>query len=385
MALTATDLFNDASTRLTLDPTTHRVVGVGPDQVNSIVSDLQGVQQQLSAADPAINNLSDLHTHVIINQLNEEIASVQNANSPTGTPILGTDLGQFVGRSIDDIHRDIIDIAQADTGVQALFNPTPLTAPNPPSTPFQDNADQTAFLTKFIQDSNHLGQEAVKIADKGFHGDIGNLTHQIQTFENNANSFDQSQGGLYSARFWNELRSDGTAGTASNALIEGLQNHNAGEVKVAAQQLSMNASDVAGNNLMADGNTYDAVVAAAQAGKGNNGNGQANNGNGQGQNQGNGNGQGNDNAQGNGNGHQMGHGHQNATPVADAGGNGGDAGQAGTGGGHGHQHAAGATAAQGAGGAADTVGAVAHDGGAAAGVDTQSAFNAHHVDHHMWG
>ena len=86
----------------------------------------------------------------------------------------------------------------------------------------------------------------------------------IQTFETNANSFDQSQGGLYSARFWNELRSDGTAGTAANALIDGLQTHNAGEVNAAAQQLAANASDVAGNNLKADGGSYADVVAAAQ-------------------------------------------------------------------------------------------------------------------------
>jgi hypothetical protein len=50
MPLTATDLFNDATTR--------EIGGVGPDQVNLIVSDLIGVQQMLSAADPQINNLS---------------------------------------------------------------------------------------------------------------------------------------------------------------------------------------------------------------------------------------------------------------------------------------------------------------------------------------
>src|SRR5213079_3424385 len=116
MALTATDLFNDATTR--------EIGGVGPDQVNLIVSDLVGVQQMLSAASPQINNLSDLHTHIIINQLNEEIASVQGTTSPNGTLILGTNLGEFVGRSINDIHRDIIDIAQGDDGVQVIFNPT---------------------------------------------------------------------------------------------------------------------------------------------------------------------------------------------------------------------------------------------------------------------
>jgi hypothetical protein len=257
MALTITDLFNDATTR--------EIGGVGPDQVNLIVSDLIGVQQGLNAAFPQITDLTSLHAHVIANQLNEEIATVENANSPTGTPILGTNLGQYVGRAINDIHRDIIDIAQADPGLQAVFNPTPLPALNTPPAPFHDDATQTAFLTQFIQDSNHLGQAAVTIENNGFNGDIAGLVQQLQTFEQNANAFDQSQGGLWSARFWNELRADGTAGTAANALIDGLQTHNAGEVNAAAQQLAMNASDVAGNNLMADGGSYSDVIAAAQA------------------------------------------------------------------------------------------------------------------------
>ena len=255
--LTATDLFNDATTR--------EIGGVGPDQVNLIVSDLIGVQQMLSAADPAINNLTDLHTHIIINQLNEEIASIENVNSPTSTLVLGTNLGQFVGRAINDIHRDIIDIAQGDAGVQALFNPTPLPALNAAPAPFHDGADQTATLTQFIQDSNHLGQAAITIENNGFTGDIAGLVQKIQAFETNANAFDQSQGGLFSARFWNELRADGTAGTAANALIEGLQTHNAGEVNAAAEQLAANSGDVGTNNLMADGGTYAAVAAAAQA------------------------------------------------------------------------------------------------------------------------
>src|SRR6266513_705207 len=257
MALTATDLFNDATTR--------EIGGVGPDQVNLIVSDLIGVQQMLTAADPQINNLTDLHTHVIINQLNEEIASVENANSPTGTLVLGTDLGQFVGRAINDIHRDIIDIAQGDAGVQALFNPTPLPALNTAPAPFHDSADQTAFVTQWIQDSNHLGQMAQTIANNGFTGDIAGLVQQLQTFNNNSNAFDMSQGGLFSARFWNEFRTDGTSGTAATALIDGLQTQNAGEVAAAVEQLATNSADVGTNNLMADGGSYAAVVAAAQA------------------------------------------------------------------------------------------------------------------------
>ena len=254
MALTATDLFNDATTRM--------VGGIGPDQVDKIVADLTAVQQMLGAASPH-NDLSNLHTQIIVNQLNEEIASVQGLTS--GTPILDTNLGQYVGRSINDIHRDIIDIAQGDVGVRAIFNPTPLPDLATPPAPFQDDTIQTTFLTQFILDSSHLGQMATTIANDHFNGDIAGLVQQIETFAANASAFDQSQGELYSARFWNELRSDGTAGTAANALIEGLQTHNAGQVSAAAEQLATNAADLASNNLKADHTTYDDVVAVAEA------------------------------------------------------------------------------------------------------------------------
>jgi hypothetical protein len=136
---------------------------------------------------------------------------------------------------------------------------------NTPAAPFHDNAAQTTFITQWIQDSNHLGQMATTIENNGFQGDIAGLVQQIQTYANNSNAFDQSQGGLWSARFWNEFRSDGTSGTAASALIEGLQTHNAGEVNAAVEQLAANSADVGSNNLMADGGSYASVVAAAQA------------------------------------------------------------------------------------------------------------------------
>src|SRR5207237_10090595 len=105
---------------------------------------------------------------------------------------LGTDLGQFVGRSINDIHRDIIDIAQGDPGVQALFNPTPLPALNTPAAPFHDSADQTTFITQSIQDSNHLGQMATPLENNGCTGDVAGLVQQIQTYATNSNPFDQA-------------------------------------------------------------------------------------------------------------------------------------------------------------------------------------------------
>src|SRR5499433_3867441 len=178
MPLTISELFDDATTR--------EIGGVSPDQVNTIVSDLVGVQQGLNQAFPQVTDLTSLHAQIISNQLSEEIASIENAASPAGTPILGTDLGQYVGRAINDIHRDIIDIAQGDAGVQAIFNPTPLPALNTPAAPFHDNADQTTFVTQWIQDSNHLGQAAITIENNDFGGDIAGLVAQIQAFENSA-------------------------------------------------------------------------------------------------------------------------------------------------------------------------------------------------------
>jgi len=150
--------------------TTREIGGVGPDQVNLIVSDLIGVQQMLQAAVPTINNLSDLHTQVIINQLNEEIASIENANSPTGTWYWEQISDNLSGvRSTISIGTSSISL-KANAGVQALFNPTPLPALNSAPAPFHDSADQTAFVTQWIQDSNHLGQMAQTIANNGFPG-----------------------------------------------------------------------------------------------------------------------------------------------------------------------------------------------------------------------
>jgi hypothetical protein len=106
---------------------------------------------------------------------------------------------------------------------------------------------------------------ATTIENNGFTGDIAGLVAQIQTYATNSNAFDQAQGGLWSARFWNEFRNDGTSGTAATALIDGLQTHNAGEVNAAVEQLAANSGDVGTNNVMADGGSYAAVVAAAQA------------------------------------------------------------------------------------------------------------------------
>ena len=239
MALTAADFFNDATTRM--------VGGIGPDQQDLVISDLVGTQMALKAAFPAINNLTDLHAKIIEGQIDAEVAYILN-------PVFQ---GTFTTRELNDIHRDIIDIAQADAGIQAVFNPTPLPAVNIPTTPFHDSAAQAAFLNQFIADSNSLGTAALN-TNTHDQAAVNALVGQITTFANNANNFvhDQAQFGLYAARFINELGDRGTAGTSVNALIDGLQTGNQGEILAAAQQLSMNAADVAGNNRADNGDPF---------------------------------------------------------------------------------------------------------------------------------
>jgi len=150
--------------------------------------------------------------------------------------------------------------------VQALLNPTPLPALNTPPAPFHDSADQTAFVTQWIQDSNHLGQMAQTIANNGFTGDIAGLVQQLQTFNTNSNAFDMSQGGLFSARFWNEFRTDGTFGHRGDRADRWFADPECRwKSPQRSSSLQPHSADVGTNNLMADGGSYAAVVAAAQA------------------------------------------------------------------------------------------------------------------------
>ncbi|MEI5617079.1 hypothetical protein WB403_49170, partial [Streptomyces brasiliscabiei] len=70
-------------------------------------------------------------------------------------------------------------------------------------------------------------------------------------------NFDQSQGGIFEARFDNELaRGSSTLGAEVAAMIKGLKTGNAALVAAAADEMHANAADVGGNNIAANGATY---------------------------------------------------------------------------------------------------------------------------------
>lgn len=237
------NIFNDATTRL--------VGGVTHGNAHAILSDLQSVQtglEHLITTQPnAFQGETAIHAQNIVDQLNLEIAAVKS---------IGSD--PYAAKYINDVHRDLLDIIHADGNLTALatqhgangFAAVPgLLAP---PAQFQGNAQQTAFMTQFVADSQSLGTRAVDLIHSGAapgSAAVAQLIHDVQAFDTNANQFTLAQGGLYSARFNNEFALDGVNGTASRALIAGLQTGNATEVQAAANVLAANAADVSGNML----------------------------------------------------------------------------------------------------------------------------------------
>jgi hypothetical protein len=236
-------VFNDATTKL--------VGGVTENNSDAVLKDLQVVQsslEQLITKHPdQFQGEAAIHAQNIVDQIGLETQAIQS---------IGTD--PYAAKYINDVQRDLIDIVQGDDQLAALatshgkngFAPVPdLLAP---PAPFQGNAEQTAFMKQFVVDANDLGARAVTLAAQGVAPnapETQQLVEDISAFVTNANTFTLEQGGLYSARFNNEFALEGVNGTASRALIHGLQNGDANEINAAANVLAANAGDVAGNML----------------------------------------------------------------------------------------------------------------------------------------
>lgn len=246
-------IFNDATTRME--------GGVTVNNQDRILADLHAVQTNLAnliqQQPDLFTGVTAIHAQNIVDQINLETQAIHS---------LGTD--PYAAKYINDVQRDLIDIVQGDTKLAALATangghgfaavPTPLAAP----APFVASQAQTEFMQKYVADAASLGQQAIALEKAGAapnSAEAVQLVHDIQSFESNINAFTVAQGGLYSARFNNEFSQFGVNGTASNALIHGLQTGSATEVQAASDVLAANAADVAGN-MLAFGQTPAAKV-----------------------------------------------------------------------------------------------------------------------------
>jgi len=179
---------------------------------------------------------------VIINQLNEEIAIRREArrNSPTGTAGIRNGISDNSLGVRDQMISigTLIDIAQGDAGVQGAVQPDALSRPlTPPLRPVHDRCrpnglcysmdpGQVTILGRWRRRSRIMASRVTLLA----------VCSKIQTFNTNSNAFDMSQGGLFAARFWNEI-SDRMARRAPRrpALDRGCRRRMPGEVAAAGR------------------------------------------------------------------------------------------------------------------------------------------------------
>ncbi|MBR1274356.1 hypothetical protein [Bradyrhizobium sp. AUGA SZCCT0283] len=241
-------IFNDAASLI--------LGGVNADNKTQITDDINAVITDMEALitdNPLLfGGLTGVHADAIVRQLELELTYVNQAG-----------VSPDAGRASNDNILDIIDIVQGDTNLANMasqggingFSPFP-DALNP--TPkYIDNEAQTNFWANFIAQSNSLGKQAMDLVGSGDTQAIATLIADLRTFEKNVTDFDAAQGGIFEARFDNELLgATSTLGAEVDAMIKGLQTGNAALVAAAADQMHANSADVGGNNIPVTGGTY---------------------------------------------------------------------------------------------------------------------------------
>jgi len=240
-------IFNDAANRI--------LGGVNADNKQIITDDMNavinGLHDLIQAQPSLFGGLSGIHADTVMRQAQLELTYINQAG-----------ISPDAGRASNDNILDMIDIIQGDANLANMASqggvsgfavfPDALT----PAPRYQDNEAQSNFWANFIADGNSLGQKAIELVGSGDAAAIQSLITQLQTFEKNASDFDLAQGGIFEARFDNELTPSSTLGAEVDAMIKGLTTGNVALVSAAAQVIHDNAADVGGNNIPVTGGTF---------------------------------------------------------------------------------------------------------------------------------
>jgi hypothetical protein len=243
-------IFNDAASRILGGVNEHNA-GIITNDVNAMITDLQG----LMANNPLqFGGLTGVHAETIVRQLELELTYIKQAG-----------VSPDAGRASNDNMLDIIDIVQGDTNLANMANQggisgfTPLPDSLNPTPKYMDNDAQTNFWANFIAQSNTLGQRAMDVVAGHDPQAVTALISDLQAFQKSVTNFDAGQGGIFEARFDNELLGNtSTLGAEVSKMIQGLQTGNATLVAAAADEMHANAADVSGNNVPVTGGTYNA-------------------------------------------------------------------------------------------------------------------------------
>jgi hypothetical protein len=241
-------IFNDAANRI--------LGGVNADNAGTITNDVNAVitdMQALIHTNPTLfGGLTGIHADTVIRQLQLENTYINQAG-----------ISPDAGRASNDNILDIIDIVQGDTNLANMANQGGVSGFSPfpdfahPTPKYMDNDAQTSFWANFMAQSNSLGQQAEAAVAANDPQAISSLITQLHNFQTSATNFDSAQGGIFEARFDNELLGQtSTLGAEVSAMVTGLQTGNAALVAAAADEMHANAADVSGNNVPVNGGTY---------------------------------------------------------------------------------------------------------------------------------
>jgi hypothetical protein len=253
--------------------------GLAAAQGNTAAEHALAVAEGIS--DSAAQALTGVHLQTAINQIELQINDFNHtfATNPN-----------VAARATNDNLLDIIDIVQNDPALAASAGNPTATAANfaagtfVPShdggfasqagylhgtiTHFQDNQAQTDFWSAFIAGANNINNALTAEANGTAHLDsagLNALIQQVQGYQELGASFDGAQGGIFGARFDNELLG-GTlkadTSTALQALHDILNNGGTVSAADAAKLIAAgdgyvgDAADVSGNNTPNGGGSY---------------------------------------------------------------------------------------------------------------------------------
>jgi trimeric autotransporter adhesin len=213
---------------------------------------------------------STLHLQTMLDQVNLQIDKFD--------PLYQTSV-DIAARSTNDNLLDIIDIVQGDANlnINAGGNGTPGHVGGFSEMPsyltgtiqhYQDNQAQTNFWAEFVAEANTINNDLATVTGSGTPstGSIASLIAEIQNYHDFTVNFDHSRGGIFGARFDNELLL-GTVSADTKAAVAGLTGIMNGDTgaALAADQAQItaagagfvaNAGDVSGNNTPIGGGNY---------------------------------------------------------------------------------------------------------------------------------
>ncbi|MGA9949379.1 MAG: hypothetical protein WBQ24_14095, partial [Xanthobacteraceae bacterium] len=124
------------------------------------------------------------------------------------------------------------------------------------------------FWAQFVAEANTINNQVVNVAEGNntTPGELQALITEVQNYQKFGASFDASQGGVFGARFDNELLS-GTLLADTNNAVKGLQGILSGDtgaalaadqaqIEAAGQGFVADANDVSGNNVPIGGGSF---------------------------------------------------------------------------------------------------------------------------------